>query len=199
MHLENEAQIFTVQNSPDYDIEVLKKHTDQELMKVATDLMSLQKKLGHPSKQAFVKMLRDRGASTMVRTIAANLHCMDCQEASIPPSRRAVTLEGATTGQRGDHRGRGNFSLPGHHRRGFILRGSELPLQAPGGEESQPYYGRSSASSVPRMNPVRRLPQVHQAGKRRCTSWTKSRRVDMELKSKRFLLKLILRSVRWKD
>ena len=32
----------------------------------------------------------------MVRTIAANLHCMDCQEASIPPSRRAVTLEGAT-------------------------------------------------------------------------------------------------------
>ena len=96
IHLENEAQIFTVQNSPDYDTEVLKKHTDQELMKVAADLMSLHKKLGHPSKQVFVKMLRDRGASTMVRTIAANLHCMDCQEASIPPSRRAVTLEGAT-------------------------------------------------------------------------------------------------------
>ena len=96
IHLENEAQIFTVQNSPDYDTEVLKKHTDQELMKVAADLMSLHKKLGHPSKQVFVKMLRDRGASTMVRTIAANLHCMDCQEASIRPSRRAVTLEGAT-------------------------------------------------------------------------------------------------------
>ena len=47
IHLENEAQIFTIQNSPDYDIEVPKKHTDQELMKVATDLMSLHKSLNH--------------------------------------------------------------------------------------------------------------------------------------------------------
>eukprot|EP00435_Cladocopium_sp_Y103_P003900 s7331_g1.t1 len=55
IHLENEAQIYTVQNSPDYDVEVLKKHTDQELIKVATDLMSLHRKLGHPSKQAFTE------------------------------------------------------------------------------------------------------------------------------------------------
>ena len=32
----------------------------------------------------------------MVRTIASNLKCMDCEEALVPPARRAVTLEQAT-------------------------------------------------------------------------------------------------------
>ena len=65
-------------------------------MRVARELMSLHKKLGHPSRQAFVKMLRDRGASSMVRTIASNMKCMDCEESLMPPARRAVTLEHAT-------------------------------------------------------------------------------------------------------
>ena len=73
----------------------MNQFTDQELLKVANELLALHK-LGHLSTQTFVKMLRDRGASTMVRTIATNLHSMDCEEEAIPPSRRAVTLEGAT-------------------------------------------------------------------------------------------------------
>ena len=87
---------MAVEKTPDYDPESVLKSTDQELMRVATDLLNLHKKLGHPGRQVFIKMLRDRGASTMVKTIAANLHCMDCEESAIPPARRAVTLEQAT-------------------------------------------------------------------------------------------------------
>ena len=96
IHEHSEDQIMAVEKTPDYDPESVLKSTDQELMRVATDLLNLHKKLGHPGRQVFIKMLRDRGASTMVKTIAANLHCMDCEESAIPPARRAVTLEQAT-------------------------------------------------------------------------------------------------------
>ena len=96
IHEEQEQQVFAAQDSSDNDPECLKQFTDQELMRVARELMSLHKKLGHPSRQAFVKMLRDRGASSMVRTIASNMKCMDCEESLMPPARRAVTLEHAT-------------------------------------------------------------------------------------------------------
>eukprot|EP00435_Cladocopium_sp_Y103_P039747 s485_g10.t1 len=96
IHLENEAQIYTVQNSPDYDVEVLKKHTDQELMKVATDFMFATPQTGPPKQTSFRQNASRPRSFHDGRGIAANLNCMDCQNATIPPSRRAVTLEGAT-------------------------------------------------------------------------------------------------------
>ena len=41
-------------------------------------------------------MLRDRGAGKVIRTLASIVHCPDCQEAAVPPARRAVTIEQAT-------------------------------------------------------------------------------------------------------
>ena len=74
----------------------MKGHTDEELLHWATNLMKLHKKLGHPSSQALVKMLRDRGATTKMLTLAGNLHCLDCEEARMRrPHGRAVTLKGA--------------------------------------------------------------------------------------------------------
>ena len=96
IHEDLAHQVFAAELPPDYDPESLKGFTDQELMNVANELLLLHKKLGHPGRQVFVKMLRDRGASTMVKTIAGNLHCMDCEESGIPATRRAVTIEGAT-------------------------------------------------------------------------------------------------------
>ena len=93
---EKDIMAMTVVDSPDNDLDTLKAFTEQEVNRVAKELLNLHKKLGHPSRQVFVKMLRDRGASSMVRTIASNMHCMDCEEASIPPARRVVTLEQAT-------------------------------------------------------------------------------------------------------
>ena len=96
---EEEAQAFPVvlgQGDPDFDPEALKTETDQTVMKWATDLLRLHKKLGHPSRQAFVKMLKDRGADKKLVTIATQLHCQDCEEAYVPPSRRVTTLEDAT-------------------------------------------------------------------------------------------------------
>lgn len=74
----------------------LKSETHQELMRLSTELLRLHKKLGHPSRQVFVKMLRDRGADSKTLTLASQLHCMDCDEARVPPQRRATTIEGAT-------------------------------------------------------------------------------------------------------
>lgn len=84
------------ENPAAIDPEVLKKETEQDLMRWSTELLRLHKLLGHPSSQAFVKMLRDRGANSTIVTLASQLHCMDCQEASIPPSRRVTTLETST-------------------------------------------------------------------------------------------------------
>ena len=80
----------------DCDMETLKPYTDQEVQKTAGEVLKLHQKLGHPSRQVFLKMLRDRGAGKLIRTLASIVHCPDCQEAAIPPSRRAVTLEQAT-------------------------------------------------------------------------------------------------------
>ena len=77
------------------DPSVLQRETEQDLMRWSTELLRLHKRLGHPSSQAFVKMLRDRGANSTILTLASQLKCMDCQEASIPPSRRVTTLETA--------------------------------------------------------------------------------------------------------
>ena len=93
---EKEAQSFAVQESDDYDLDTLKEFTDQEIQKAAMELLQLHRKLGHPSRQAMTKMLRDRGASKLLRTLANLVHCQDCQEAAIPPARRATTLETAT-------------------------------------------------------------------------------------------------------
>lgn len=84
------------QNPAVIDPNILQKETEQDLMRWSTELLRLHKKLGHPSTQAFVKMLRDRGATSTILTLASQLKCMDCQEASIPPSRRVTTLETAT-------------------------------------------------------------------------------------------------------
>ena len=84
------------QNPAVIDPNILRKETEQDLMRWSTELLRLHKKLGHPSTQAFVKMLRDRGATSTILTLASQLKCMDCQEASIPPSRRVTTLETAT-------------------------------------------------------------------------------------------------------
>ena len=79
----------------DYDPSSLESWTQQEITKCSTELLRLHKKLGHPSRQAFVKMLKDRGATLAVRTLATNIQCQDCHESSVPPSRRATTLERA--------------------------------------------------------------------------------------------------------
>lgn len=91
-----QASAMMATEEPDIDPESLKTETHQELMRLSTELLKLHKKLGHPSRQVFVKMLRDRGAETKILTLASQLHCMDCEEARIPPKRRATTLEGAT-------------------------------------------------------------------------------------------------------
>ena len=83
LRLHAETEIYAATTSPDYDAESLKQFTDQELRKVANELLALHKKPGHSGTQTFVKMLCDRGAFTMVRTIATNLHCMGCEEAAI--------------------------------------------------------------------------------------------------------------------
>ena len=82
---------------PEGDPECLKEHTEQELMHWARELMKLHKKLGHPSRQSFVKMLRDRGASMKIITLASQMRCQDCDEATVTPSRKAVTLEVASS------------------------------------------------------------------------------------------------------
>ena len=93
---EGQAFPVAVGEDPDFDPESLKMETDQTVMKWATDLLRLHKKLGHPSRQAFVKMLKDRGADKKLVTIASQMHCQDCLEAYVPPSRRVTTLEDAT-------------------------------------------------------------------------------------------------------
>ena len=87
------SKVYALDVQPDSDMDVLKQFTDQEVLKTATEVLKLHRKLGHPSRQAFVKMLRDRGASLLVRTLASIVHGQDCQESAIPPSRRAVTIE----------------------------------------------------------------------------------------------------------
>ena len=96
IHYDLVAQAYAVEQTPDCDTDVLKQFTDQEVQTTAMEVLKLHKKLGHPSRQAFLRMLKDRGASLLIRTLASIVHCQDCQEAAIPPSRRAVTLEQAT-------------------------------------------------------------------------------------------------------
>ena len=96
IHGDLESQVYAVDETEDIDMDVLEPYTDMEVNKTAAEVLKLHKKLGHPSRQAFVKMLRDRGAGKLIRTLANTFHCPDCQEAAIPPSRRAVTLEQAT-------------------------------------------------------------------------------------------------------
>ena len=96
VHYDRVAQAYALEEVPDCNPDVLKQFTDQEVQSTALEVLMLHKKLGHPSRQAFVRMLKDRGASLLIRTLASIVHCQDCQEAAIPPSRRAVTLEQAT-------------------------------------------------------------------------------------------------------
>ena len=96
IHGDFEEKSFGVEDVTDCDMDCLKPYTDQEVQKTAAEVLKLHKKLGHPSRQAFLKMLRDRGAGKMIRTLASVVHCSDCQEAAIPPARRAVTLEQST-------------------------------------------------------------------------------------------------------
>ena len=87
---------FAVSDATDCDMDCLKAYTDQEVQTTAGEVLKLHRKLGHPSRQAFLKMLRDRGAGKVIRTLASIVHCPDCQEAAVPPARRAVTIEQAT-------------------------------------------------------------------------------------------------------
>ena len=74
----------------------LKDCTDEELQRWSTALLKLHKKLGHPSRQAFTRMLRDRGATVRMLTLASNLHCMDCEESKMAnPAFRGITIESA--------------------------------------------------------------------------------------------------------
>ena len=96
IHGDLEEASFAVSHATDCDMDCLKAYTDQEVQHTAGEVLKLHRKLGHPSRQAFLKMLRGRGAGQLIKTLASIVHCPDCQEASIPPSRRAVTLEQAT-------------------------------------------------------------------------------------------------------
>ena len=81
-----------VEGNPDS----LKDCTNEELHRWANNLLKLHKKLGHPSRQAFTRMLRDRGATIRMITIASNLHCRDCEESRMAnPQHRGFTLETA--------------------------------------------------------------------------------------------------------
>ena len=91
-----EASFAASAVNPDCDMDCLKQFTDQEIQKSAGEVLKLHQKLGHPSRQSYLKMLRDRGAGKLIRTLASIVHCPDCQEAAIPPARRAVTIEQAT-------------------------------------------------------------------------------------------------------
>eukprot|EP00435_Cladocopium_sp_Y103_P024092 s1073_g5.t2 len=90
------ASTYAVTDATDCDMDCLKAYTDQEVQTTAGEVLKLHRKLGHPSRQAFLKMLRDRGAGQVIRTLASIVHCPDCHEAAVPPARRAVTIEQAT-------------------------------------------------------------------------------------------------------
>lgn len=80
----------------------------------ATSLLKLHRKLGHPSRQAFTRMLRDRGATVRMLTIANNLHCMDCEEAKmLNPQHRGFTIETAVVDEASGYAA-ANF-LGSHH------------------------------------------------------------------------------------
>eukprot|EP00435_Cladocopium_sp_Y103_P042914 s628_g12.t1 len=96
IHGDREASSFAVSDATDCDMDCLKAYTDSEVQTTAGEVLKLHRKLGRPSRQAFLKMLRDRGAGKLIRTLASIVHCPDCQEAAVPPSRRAVTIEQAT-------------------------------------------------------------------------------------------------------
>ena len=96
IHSDREAQSYAVEDATDCDMDCLKPYTDQEVQKTAAEVLKMHKKLGQPRRQTFLKMLRDRGAGKMIKTLASVVHCSDCQEAGLPPTRRAVTLEQAT-------------------------------------------------------------------------------------------------------
>ena len=77
VHVNLMNKVYALDIQPDCDVDVLKQFTDQEVQKTATEVLKLHRKLGHPSRQAFVKMLRDRGESLLVRTLASIVHCQE--------------------------------------------------------------------------------------------------------------------------
>ena len=78
VHYDRVAQAYAAEEMPDCNTDVLKQFTDQEVQSTALEVLMLHKKLGHPSRQAFVRMLKDRGASLLIRTLASIVHCQDC-------------------------------------------------------------------------------------------------------------------------
>ena len=90
-----EVDAVMAAEAADLDRSCLQGLTDQELAKMGQDLMRLHRRLGHPSRQALMRMLQDRGASQQLLLIAKNMVCEDCQEAHMPSAKRPTTIETA--------------------------------------------------------------------------------------------------------
>ena len=90
-----EVDAVMAAEAADLDRSCLQGLTDQELAKMGQDLMRLHRRLGHPSRQALMRMLQDREASQQLLVIAKNMVCEDCQEARMPSAKRPTAIETA--------------------------------------------------------------------------------------------------------
>ena len=69
--------------------------TDQELQKLALNVLQLHRRSGHPSNRALVKALKARGADEKMLIIAQNIRCDECVEGQMATPATRVSLEKA--------------------------------------------------------------------------------------------------------
>ena len=70
-----------VQDAADCNPDCLQEFTDQKVQQTATqEALKLHRELGHPSRQAFLKMFPDRGAGELIKTLASLVDCQVCHE-----------------------------------------------------------------------------------------------------------------------
>lgn len=71
VHADLMSKVYALDVQRDGDVDDLKQFTDQEVQKTASEVLKLHRQLGHASRQTFVKMLRDRGAKKLIRTLVS--------------------------------------------------------------------------------------------------------------------------------
>ncbi|CAJ1414310.1 unnamed protein product [Effrenium voratum] len=85
-------EVFTVEEPSITSIQTL---TDQELQKLALNVLQLHRRSGHPSNRALVKALKARGADEKMLIIAQNIRCDECVEGQMATPATRVSLEKA--------------------------------------------------------------------------------------------------------
>ncbi len=75
------------------DREGLRTLTEEEVNKMAMNVLKLHRRCGHPSNRALVKALAARGADPRTLAIAEKIQCSECQEARLNKPGVVVSLE----------------------------------------------------------------------------------------------------------